>query len=367
MKYITVVLILCLTIAACGNGNDSGNKSSERLAIKGVKAERIGETEVEEYYKTSGTVKAKTVSDVASRVMGTVTSVKVKEGDKVVEGEVLLTIDDRDVVERAAAAREGYREAQRSLEAAGKSKRLMELTYERYKNLYDDKAISAHEMDEIETQKDLAVIEFGRSSAALGMAKANMEEAEINLGFTKLQAPVSGVVTEKKAEVGDMALPGEILLRVEDNSSFTLDVNVDEKMLGKVEPGMVVYADIDALGREIEGRITEVNPAIDPGTRTFLVKIALDGDSLRTGLYASVLIPSGKRETILVPPTAVIEKGQLEGVYTVNDAGIVTYRLVRTGRRYKGSLEVLSGLRDGDIVITEGAEKAVDGGIVEPN
>ena len=367
MKYITVLLILSLTIAACGDGSDSGKTAAERPVIKGVKTEKIRKTEVDEYYRTSGTVKAKTVSDVASRVMGTVTSVGVKDGDKVSEGEVLLTIDDRDIARRADAAREGYREAQHSLDAAGENKRLTELTYERYKNLYDDKAISAHEMDEIETRKDVAASEFERASAALGRAKANLEEAEINLGFTKIRAPVAGVVTGKKAEVGDMAVPGEVLLRVEDNSSFTLEVNVDEKMLGKLEPGMAVYADIDALGREIEGRITEVNPAIDPGTRTFLVKLALGGDSLRTGMYASTLIPSGKRQAILVPRAAVIEKGQLEGVYTVNDEGVATYRLVRTGRDYNGALEILSGLKDGDVVIVVGAQKAIDGGVVEGN
>jgi RND family efflux transporter MFP subunit len=363
MKKIILLIILSLTIAACG-GNDSSNKSG-RPVIKGVKTAKIRKTEVEEYYRTSGTVKAKTVSDIASRVMGTVTSVRVKEGDKVAEGEVLLTIDDRDALEMAKAAREGYREAQRSLQAAGKNKRLTELTYERYKNLYDDKAISAQEMDEIETRKDLAAIEYERGSAALGKAKAKLEEAEINLGFTRIEAPVSGVVTGKKVEVGDMSVPGEPLLRVEDNSSFTLDVNIDEKMLGKLKPGMAVYADIGSLGIRIEGRVTEINPAIDPGTRTFLVKIALDGDSLKTGQYATVLIPSGRKEAILVPRNAVVDKGQLEGVYTVNKEGVATYRLVRTGREYKGALEVLSGLKDGDVVITEGAQKAVDGGVVE--
>jgi len=360
-------LILILFFASCGDSSDSGNKAADRIVIEGVKTETIRKIEVDEYYRTSGTVKAKTISDVASRVMGAVTSVNVKEGDKVAEGEVLLTIDGRDFEQRALASTEAYREAQNYLAAAGKNKHLTELTYDRYKNLYNDRAISAHEMDEIETQKEVSAIEFERARAALGRAQANMEEAEINLGFTKIKAPVSGIVTGKEAEVGSMAFPGRVLLRVEDNSSFRLDVNVDEKMLGKLEPGMNVHADIEALGVRIDGTITEVVPAIDPGTRTFLVKIGLGGESLKTGLYASVLIPSGKRETILVPGSAVIEKGQLQGVFIVNDDGVATYRLVRTGRSYNGSLEVLSGLRDGDVVIVEGAERATDGGLVEGN
>jgi RND family efflux transporter MFP subunit len=365
MKHIRALLILILLFASCGDGSDSGKEAADRGVIKGVRTETVRKREVDEYYRTSGTVKAKTISDVASRIMGTVTSINVEEGDKVTEGEVLMTLDGRDFEQRALASSEAYREAQNYLAAAGKNKHLTELTYDRYKNLYNDRAISAHEMDEIETQKEVSAFEFERARAALGRAQANMEEAGINLGFTKIKAPVSGIVTGKEAEVGSMAVPGRVLLRVEDNSSFKIDVNVDEKMIGKLEPGMTVYADIDALGARMEGTITEVVPAVDPGTRTFLVKIGLGGESLKTGLYASVLIPSGKRQAILVPGPAVVEKGQLEGVYTVNEEGIATYRLVRTGREYDGSLEVLSGLRDGDVVIVEGAERATDGGLVQ--
>lgn len=365
MKSIQAFLILFLLFASCGGGSDSEKDSSGRDVIRGVRTERVHKKEIDEYYKTSGTVKAKTVSDVASRVMGTVTSIKVREGDKVKEGEVLLTLDDRDFKQKALAAKEAYSEARHYMETAESSKRLTELTYERYKNLYDDKAISAHEMDEMETRREVAASDLERARASLGRARANMEEAGINLGFTDIRAPVPGIVTGKEAEVGSMAVPGRILLRVEDDSSFRLDVNVDEKMSGTLEPGMTVYADIDALGSRLEGTVTEVVPAIDPSTRTFLVKIGLDGESLKTGLYASVLIPSGKREAILVPRSAVVEKGQLEGVYTVAENGTATYRLVRTGREYDGNLEVLSGLRDGDVVIVEGAGRVTDGASVE--
>jgi len=365
IKNTQVLLILILLFASCGNGADSDKGNAQRAVIKGVKTESVHKKQVDEYYRTSGTVKAKTISDVASRVMGTVTSIKVKEGDRVSEGDVLLTIDDRDLRQRALAAHEAYFEASNYLDAADKNGRLAELTYERYKNLFDDKAISAHEMDEIENRKDVAASEAGRARAALGRAKANMEEAEINLGFTKVKAPVTGIVTGKDVEVGSMAVPGRTLMRVEDNSSFRLDVSVDEKLSGRLEPGMNVYADVEALGKRIDGRVTEVVPAVDPGTRSFLVKIGLDGEGLKSGLYASVRIPAGRREALLIPPSAIVRKGQLEGVYTVNGEGVATYRLVRTGNEYDGRLEVLSGLKDGDVVIVEGADRAADGGLVQ--
>ena len=96
------------------------------------------------------------------------------------------------------------------------------------------------------------------------------------------------------------------------------------------------------------------------------MEIDVKGPSLRTGLYGKVAIPEGSREMILVPAKAVVEKGQLTGVYAVNGEGIVSYRLVRKGKEYNGKAEILSGLKTGDRIITEGIEKAVDGGIVKP-
>lgn len=364
MKNLMAVLTLFVFIAACGDGGESDRTGIKRPVVTGVKTEEIKKTGVDEYHRASGTVKAKTISDVASRVMGTVTSITVKQGQRVARGELLLTIDDTDTAQRAAQAREGYREVSKSLEAAGQNKRLTDLTYERYRNLFDDKAISRHEMDEIETRKKIADIEYEKTLAALNRAKASFEEARINLGFTKIKAPVPGVVTGKNIEVGDMAVPGEPLLRVEDDSSYRLEVYVDEKLHGNLRVGMPVYAHIDALNRGVKGKVAEIVPAIDPGTRTFLVKIDLDSESLGTGLFARVLIPVGKKETILVPAEAIVEKGQLVGVYTVGSGGIINYRLIRRGKEYNGDIEVLSGLKEGERIIVEGSDKAIDGGVV---
>ena len=88
----------------------------------------------------------------------------------------------------------------------------------------------------------------------------------------------------------------------------------------------------------------------------------LVGRGLKSGLFARVRLPRGEREAILVPKEAVVERGQLTGVFAVDPRGIVTYRLVRTGKAFEGGIEVLSGLQAGDRIITAGLEKAVDGG-----
>lgn len=365
MKHTFPLLILILLALSCGS--DGGKKGVERPVVSGVKTEVVRKTEAEEFYRTSGTVKAGTISDVASRVMGRVTSIKVEEGDRVAEGEVLMTIEDADIRQKALAAKQSYRIAENAFKSAEHNKRLSELTYDRYRNLYNERAISLQEMDEIETRKDIAALDYEKARAALNQAKANANEAQVNLGFATIRSPSPGIVTEKNIEVGSMATPGAPLLRVEDDSTYRIDVNVDESLYDKLSPGMPVTVELGSSSRKAEGTVTEVVPAVDPRTRTFLVKIAIDGEPVKTGQYARVLIPVGRKEALVVPKQAVVEKGQLVGVYTVGKDGVVNYRLIRTGNKYDGGVEVLSGLKAGDTIIVEGTDKAVDGGVLEQN
>ncbi|TFG76157.1 MAG: efflux RND transporter periplasmic adaptor subunit [Thermodesulfobacteriales bacterium] len=361
MNNLIIIVLLSLLMVSC---KDSGDIDIQRPLITGVTIAEINPTEVDVYYKTSGTVMAKTISEIASRVMGTVTSIEVKEGDRVAEGELLLTIDDRDIVHKVRAAEQGYKELSKALEAAKQNKHLLNLTYERYKSLYDEKALSEQEMDEIETKKKVADIEFERAQSALERGKATFREVQINLDFTRIKSPISGIVTEKNIEIGNTAVPGIPLLKVEDNSSFRLEVMVDEQLLEKLQVGMPANVYINALNRNVTGQISEIVPVIDPVTRTFLIKIDLNNEELlRTGLYAKALISYGKREAILVPEDAIVEKGQLDGVYTVDDEGIVNYRLIRAGTSFSGGVEVLSGLKEGDRIIVGGIQKVIDGGI----
>ena len=362
MYKLIIFLVLFLLSQGCKSERDP---DVQRPHITGVTVLEVSPIEVDEYYKTSGTVKAHVVSDIASRVMGTVTAIEVSAGDKVTQGELLLTIDDRDMVQKVRAAKESYKELIKALEAAKQNKNLLNLTYERYKNLYDEKVISQQEMDEIETRKEVSDIEFERAQASLNRGKAALEELEVNHDFTRIKSPVSGILTNKYVEIGNTAVPGVTLLRVEDNSLYRLEVMADETLLESLSLGILVKAHINALNLNVKGHISEIVPSIDTVTRSFLIKIDIDNvTDLRPGLYAEVFITYGKKEVILVPERAVVEKGQLVGVYTVDDKEIVNYRLIRVGRSYNGDMEVLSGLEIGDRVITDGVEKAIDGGVI---
>jgi RND family efflux transporter MFP subunit len=351
--------------ASCKGSENAGNK---RPSVSEVTIVEIKPQEIENYYRTSGTIKANTTSEISSRVMGTVTSIEVKEGDKVNKDQLLLTIDDRDIRNKVSAAENRKKELSKALEADRENKKLMSITFDRYSNLYNEKAVSGQEMDEVATKKRLADIQYERAQAALEGAQANLEELKINLDFTKIKSPVNGIVTEKYIELGSTTVPGKPLLNVEDNSLFRLETTVGEQLHDYIEVGMPVPVHIDSINKDVTGLISEIVPAVDPETRTFLIKIDInDEQDLRSGLYAKALIPAGSRKAMLVPFNSVVEKGQLEGVYVVNPEGIVNYRLVRLGRRSGQQVEVLSGLKDGDRIIVDGIDNAVDGGVVNNN
>jgi RND family efflux transporter MFP subunit len=206
---------------------------------------------------------------------------------------------------------------------------------------------------------------YERAGETVNRAKALLEEARIQEGFTRIRAVEAGVVTEKRIEAGSLATPGTPLMTVEDTSGFRLEANVDERLSGKVKVETPVVVVFESPARRVPGTIAEVFPAVDPATRTFLIKVELTAPSLKSGLFGRVLIPEERKEVLLIPQGAVVEKGQLTGVYAVDDRGIMTYRLIKRGRPYGEKVEVLSGLKTGDRIAVNGLEKAVDGGRVK--
>jgi RND family efflux transporter MFP subunit len=348
----TVCLSLCV-LAITGSAGCRGGEEQvpvQRPQLAGVTVQAVARRPVGDAFEGSGTVKTDRTSTIASRVMGTVTSLKVREGDPVKAGELLMTIDDRDATERSKAAA-------MAVETARVNRDLARTTWARYKSLYDQKALTSQEMDQEETRLKVAEAEYSRARAMAGEAAAFQ-------GFTRITAPFAGRVVAKRIDAGSMASPGMPLLTIEGDGDRYVEVSVDESLSGKITAGLPAEVIVDSLGRTLQGRIREIVPAVDPGSRTFLVKVSVDDQGLRSGVFTRVRIPLDNRSALLVPQKAVVSKGQLTGVYTVDDKGLVTYRLIRTGRRFGSEVEVLSGLDPNERIITSGAEKAADGGII---
>lgn len=360
--FLTAIFALPLFISGCG-GSNTGPAEVQRKTITGVETIVAGQKTMPESIEAAGTIKAATIGVVSAKVMGTVTGIKVKEGDRVKKGQVLLTIDDSDIAQKAAGAEAGLREAGAGLEAARKQMELAEATWQRYQKLFEAKAISRQEFDNVSLQRDQARLGYEAMQQSVQRARAGVGEANVYKGYTRVVAPYAGVVAEKKIDEGSMAAPGVPLIVIEDDSSHVLETSLDGRFAGGVKPGDMIRAVTDD-GREHQARVTEVIPSINPATRTFLVKASIKGEGLRTGLFARVFVPGAEKLALTVPQSAVVTKGQLTGVFVADEKGVVSYRLIRTGSTMNGEVEVISGLSVGERVISKGAERAMDGGLL---
>jgi len=366
-KLVKVLVIAVLSLLPAGCRDKTGPESAEvkRPLVSGVQSTEVVVSVIDDYYESSATVKAKTASVVAARMMGTVTMLAAREGERVKAGQLLLTLDDRDVRQKINAARAALAEAENGVAAAARQKELAQTTYGRYRNLYDGKALTRQELDETETRMQVAGFEYERYGEMVKRARAGLAEAEVYQDFTRVSSPVDGVVSTRQIELGTMVMPGVPLFTIEDNSSFRLEIGVNETLVDRLAPGLPVAVTIPATGMALAGAISDVVPAVDPGTRNFLVKIEVAGAGLQSGMYARVRIPVGTRPAILLPQDIIVEKGQLHGVYTVEAGNVITYRLVRLGSLYGDKQEILAGLQPGDKVIVEGVDRAVDGGLLQ--
>lgn len=364
MKRMLLITILAAPLLLGGCSEKTGQDEAEiqRRTITGVETVAAAFKTFPESIEAAGTVKAATIGAVSSKVMGTVTSVMVKEGQRVKKGQVLLTIDDSDIAQKVAGAEAAHKEASFGLESARRQAELTEATYQRYANLFKANAISRQEFENITLQRDSARLNLSGMEASVRRARAGAEEARVYKGYARVVAPFAGVVSEKKIDEGSMTGPGTPLIIIEDDSAFVLEASLDGRLAGLIRPGMDLRASVD--NKEYKARVTEVIPSIDAATRTFLIKASIKGEGLRTGLYAKVTMPGVQRQALTVPAASIVSKGQLTGVYTVDKKGVVTYTLVRTAGAYDGEVEVISGLTEGDQVISKGVEAAFDGGLL---
>jgi RND family efflux transporter MFP subunit len=181
------------------------------------------------------------------------------------------------------------------------------------------------------------------------------------MGYVEVLAPFDGVITRRWADVGDLAAPGRPLVDVEDPSALQLEADVPEAIASGIQLGDRMSLRAEPLPGEISATVSEIAPAADPTTRTFRVKVDLPANSLlRSGQFARLLVPTGESASLRVPASAVVQRGQMELVFAVENQRAHLH-LVKTGRCVNGEAEILSGLDAGDIVVIEGAAQLVDG------
>jgi len=360
----------------------------------GVRVEAVAPTLLRDTVEVVGTVRSKTQTVISSKVQGYVREVRVREGDLVEAGHLLIAVEDREFraqVERdQAAVREaesGLDEVRRMLEEAQAALRSAEADHEyaaataaRYRQLMDRGLIAAQDHEQTETRRKstAAAVEQGRAHILslkareeqmrqhIVYAQAQLRTSEVTLSDTRIAAPSTGVVVSRRVEPGNLAVPGQPLLVLDDPRRYQLEVEVGESAMGWVRVGQSVSVTLDSIGLAMNGRVAEIVPAADPGSRSVTVKLELPPQpGLRSGLFGRASFPAAERPVLLLPAAAVVERGQLTGVYVVDGQNVARLRLVTAGPRRGDRVEILSGLNAGERIVTQGAERVTDGARIE--
>jgi len=328
---IFIVGGLAVVLAGCGHKPE--HPPAPVLPPATVRAQVVPSKARTATEEVVGTVRAKLRSVLEAKVSGRIEQLLVVPGQQVTSGELLVVIDAREVRARYDQAVALRQQAENDLK--------------RLTTLFE--------------QKILSQAEFDNAQVRARVAAAGVVEAETMLGYTKVTAPFAGVITRKHADVGDLAAPGKPLLEMEDATTLRLEADVPEAVVGRLKLADKLPVRIPALERELEGVVSEIAPAADPSSRTFLVKLDLPATSgLRAGQFGRVAMPVGETTALRVPASAIVQRGQMELVFIVVD-GRAQLRIVKTGKRIGSEVELVSGVAAGEQIVTEAAASLVDG------
>ena len=378
MRLILVPTLASVAVLIGCGGSESHPKAADAPAIP-VQTATVSIQQWPNLYEATGTVRARTATVLSSKVMAYVRQVEVQVGDRVQEGQILVTLDSQDLetnVRRAEAADaevvSAIPEADNGVAGAKVNLDLAQSTFKRMEELAAKKSISNQEFDESSARlkSAQAAYEMARSKRAqLDSKRAEVQQeiraASIVRDYARISAPFSGVVTAKSVEPGSLAAPGAPLLTIEREGAYRLEASVDESRLPFVKAGQVVEVGLESLDRRLTAHVSEIVPAVDAASRAYIVKIDLPAmPNLRSGMFGRAWFPMGDRKLVTIPPPALVERGQLQSVFVI-EGGFAHTRLVTTGERGQTAVEVLSGLSEGEKLVSPVPWGLADGARVE--
>lgn len=360
-------------LASCGSFEPPPEDATAPIQVE---LRTVSRQTVPRLHRVSGALVARETAVLTSRVPGYVRTVDVRAGDTIRAGQVLLTLEGKELEARLRAAEAALAEAEAAITEAESGRaaaeahyELARATHERFRVLREERATTVQEMDEVESRfrsaeaaKRGAEARLTRLESSVARARAELAAAQAFHDYVSLEAPFDGRVIERPVEVGNFATPGTPLLTVERSGGLQVEVSLDESLADEVRPGAPASVILES-GDRLEGAVGEIEPAVDALSRSFLAKISLDASPDRphvSGSFVRVELQTGTVERMLVPETAVVRRGQLELVYTV-DGDHARLRLVTLGRNRDGEREVLSGLDEGDRVIVDAEAITTEG------
>jgi RND family efflux transporter MFP subunit len=315
-------------------------RASGNLRTTAVEVATVDVGSIARPLTVSGVVEPIRTVAVNSQLSGALLSVLVEEGNVVQRGDLLARLDDRELQAQLAAAEASFQVA--------------ESAYERATQLRERNVIT--------------LPEYERDRTTYVAAKAQLDQLRTRLEYAVIHAPITGVITEKRVEAGDIVAPQSRLFTVADVSTMVVRVQVSELDVVDLQTGNEVDVALDAFpDRMLQGRIRRIFPAADPMTRLVPVEVALEGEAARLarpGFLARTTFALGMHENVLLVPASSLVRGAgSEAVFVVQD-GVAVRRIVTTGLTSQGRVEITGGLEAGDVVVTVGNNALQEGAAV---
>lgn len=294
------------------------------------------------YYQAVGTVRSGNEADIITRLPASrIMAVKVRGGDAVRAGDILVQLEDDDLKAAVEAAEENLRSYESRLD-------FLRREFERIDELKGRNVVTQQVFDE--TRSTLMA-----ADAQAAMMSHNLETARINLAFAAIRSPFDGIVSERMSDPGNLATPEAPLLRIFDPARLELRLPVREGLVSKLAIGQELDAEIGALGQTMRAVITEIVPSVDPGSRTFQVKASLPGFStgIMPGMFARCKIKIGGKKAVVIPEAALRRVGQLEYIVVKGaDEAAIEVPVSTADFDTEGFREIISGLRAGQLFLS---------------
>jgi RND family efflux transporter MFP subunit len=305
--------------------------------------------------ESSGQIVAGETALISTRMMGFITAINVKPGDKVQKGQLLVTISNGDIQAKRAQARAMVSEAEAALKDAQKD-------YERYTELFKQQSASQKELENI-------TLNYNALKAKTEAARQMQNEAEAMLAYTNLTAPFAGVVTQKHSDAGSMASPGMPILVIEQSGAFQVNTAVTEVDIDRIKTGADAQVVIESIGKIFTAKVSEVSPSSQMSGGQYLVKLRIpdaEKNGLHAGMYVKVSIEAPATSThaiqaVMVPVSAIINRDQLNGLYTISNSQTALLHWVKLGKTQGDHVEVLSGLAGDESFILTAEGKLYNG------
>jgi multidrug efflux pump subunit AcrA (membrane-fusion protein) len=393
-RWWAVLLVVAACVAAGGLGfwqglrhgrEDAGHapggaSAPAQKSPTAVSVLKLALQETQEQGEFSGSVQSRKVVQVSAEILARIESIAVRSNDAVTNGQVLITLDNklietrlRQAEESVGAAEAMVRQAEANVRGQEAARDEAQKDFTRYEETHKAGAASLQQLQQAEARlkgAEAAVQAAGEQAAAarkqVEAARQHVREAQEMLSKAVIRSPMDAVVVDRLAEPGDLAAPGRALLTLQSATDLRFEAPITEACARMIKDGDEVRVKIDAAGLELGTRVREIVPAVDPQSRSFLVRAALPAQpGLRPGMFGRLQFTCGLRPSLRLPAGAAFSRGQLDLVFVV-EGGHARLRLVKLGRHTDGQVEVLSGLAAGEEVVLDPPPTLGDGDPVTP-